>query len=91
METLDLRTCLSSSRAIELLSEVVDDVLGPEETFEAGVEIHFASIARGLFDENKSDFGAFDLGDTCSDDVVRGILEIDENEHEYDEYERNYR
>jgi hypothetical protein len=71
----------------QLLSEIVDDVLCPEETFEAGVEMHFATIAHGLFSENKSDFGAFDLDDTGSDDVVRGIWEIDENEYEYDEDE----
>ena len=34
IETLDLRTCLSGSRSIELLSEIVVDVLGPEEIYD---------------------------------------------------------
>ncbi|KAH9172621.1 hypothetical protein EDB89DRAFT_2165513 [Lactarius sanguifluus] len=34
LETLDLRTCLATSRAIELLDEIVVDVLGPEKTVE---------------------------------------------------------
>jgi hypothetical protein len=32
LETLDLRTCLTTSRAVELLSEIVIEVLPPEET-----------------------------------------------------------
>src|SRR6266702_2568244 len=34
LETLDLRTCSATSRAVELLNEIVVDVLGPVETLE---------------------------------------------------------
>ncbi|KAH9174521.1 hypothetical protein EDB89DRAFT_1951351 [Lactarius sanguifluus] len=55
LETLDLRKCLATSRVIELLSEIVVDVLGPEETFETGSQIRSESVARGLYLEDESD------------------------------------
>ena len=40
LEMLDLRTCLSDNPgAVQLLSEIVVDVLGPEETFDARAQI----------------------------------------------------
>ncbi|KAH9058299.1 hypothetical protein EDB87DRAFT_1626864 [Lactarius vividus] len=39
LEILDLRACLATSRAVELLSEIVDDVLGPEETVESKEQV----------------------------------------------------
>ncbi|KAH9059896.1 hypothetical protein EDB87DRAFT_1577273 [Lactarius vividus] len=38
LETLDLRTCLMTSRAIELLRKIVVDVLGPETSHEKRVQ-----------------------------------------------------
>ncbi|KAH9058298.1 hypothetical protein EDB87DRAFT_1685470 [Lactarius vividus] len=54
LETLDLRLCLATSRAVELLSEIVVDVLCPEETVES--EEKMISIS-GIFvgDESDSD------------------------------------
>ncbi|KAH8985466.1 hypothetical protein EDB86DRAFT_2336845 [Lactarius hatsudake] len=78
LETLDLRKCLATSRAIELLSEIVVDVLGPAETFETGSQIRSESVARGIcldddgdensvVDEDNEEDGA----DTGSDDEVQ--------------------
>jgi hypothetical protein len=38
LETLDLHTCLATSRTVELLGEIVVDVLGPEETLKKTVQ-----------------------------------------------------
>jgi hypothetical protein len=92
LETLDLRTCLSSSRVIELLSEIVVDVLGPEETLKTGAKILSASIAREICLEDSSGTEDYDEDepDTGSDDVVRDIWEIDDDECEYKEDEHEY-
>ncbi|KAH8994106.1 hypothetical protein EDB86DRAFT_1283301 [Lactarius hatsudake] len=57
LETLDLRTCSATSRAIELLSEIVVDVLGPDESLEnmARMSSIWDSVARGLFVEDDAD------------------------------------
>ncbi|KAH9174524.1 hypothetical protein EDB89DRAFT_548562 [Lactarius sanguifluus] len=55
LETLDLRKCRVTSRAIELLSEIVVDVLGPEETFETGSQLLSESVARGTYLDDDSD------------------------------------
>ncbi|KAH9046757.1 hypothetical protein EDB84DRAFT_1625223 [Lactarius hengduanensis] len=77
LDTLDLRKCLATSRAIELLSEVVVDVLGPEETFKTSSQIRSESVARGLYLEDESDDSSGveedydeDSADTGSDDGV---------------------
>jgi hypothetical protein len=51
LETLDLRTCLATSRAVELLGEIVVDVLGPEETLEQKAQdvSKWESVPRGYF------------------------------------------
>ncbi len=59
LETLDLSTCLASSRAVQLLREIVADVWGPSERYEKSAQA--LSIwhphARGLFvrDEDSDD------------------------------------
>ncbi|KAH9021722.1 hypothetical protein EDB85DRAFT_2278349 [Lactarius pseudohatsudake] len=57
LETLDLRTCLATSRAIELLGEIVVDVLGPEnlKTVEERARTSSSVVARGLFVEDDLD------------------------------------
>ncbi|KAH9009852.1 hypothetical protein EDB83DRAFT_2531056 [Lactarius deliciosus] len=77
LETLDLRKCLATSRVIELLSEVVVDVLGPEDVFKTGSQIRSESVARGLYLEDESDDSSGveedyeeDGADTGSDDGV---------------------
>ena len=68
LETLDLRTCVATSRAVELLSEIVVDVPGPDETRkELARRIStWDTAARGLFveDDNSGleDFDEDDLG-----------------------------
>ncbi|KAH8989733.1 hypothetical protein EDB92DRAFT_840694 [Lactarius akahatsu] len=78
LETLDLRKCLATSRAIELLSEIVVDVLGPEETLKTGSQIRSESYARGIYleDESNDNSGVEedydsdeDSADTGSDDA----------------------
>ena len=51
LETLDLRTCVATSRAVELLSEIVVEVLGPEEALQDKVEMisMLDSAALGVF------------------------------------------
>ena len=95
LETLDLRTCLSGSRAIELLSDIVVDVLGPEETSKTGAQI-LASFPRDLYLEDSSEIEDYledisvtenydeDEPDTGSNDVVRDIWEIDDGAYEYE-------
>ena len=92
LETLDLRTCLSSSRAIELLSKIVVDVLGPEETLKTGAQILSASIARDLYLEDSSvtEDDDEDEPDSGSDDVERDFWDIDDEEYEYKEDENEY-
>ncbi|KAH8989734.1 hypothetical protein EDB92DRAFT_840740 [Lactarius akahatsu] len=79
LETLDLRKCLATSHAIELLSEIVVDVLGPAETFETDSQIRSESYARGIClsddeDENsvvdEDNASEEDSADTGSDDEV---------------------
>ncbi|KAI9453530.1 hypothetical protein BJY52DRAFT_1418216 [Lactarius psammicola] len=55
LETLDLRKCLATSRAVELLSEIAVNVLGPEDTPETEAQVLSESVARGLNLEDLSD------------------------------------
>ena len=91
LETLDLRTCLATSRAVELLSEIVVDVLGPEETLKTRAQMLSMSVSHCIFAENESDVEDYDEDDpgTSSDDEVRDNWEIDD-EYEYDEDEADY-
>ncbi len=83
LETLDLRTCLATSHAVELLSEIMVDVLGPEETLETGSQMLSVSVACGLYLEDESDDSSGvedydeDDPDTGSDDEVRDTWGID--------------
>ncbi|KAH9065113.1 hypothetical protein EDB83DRAFT_2599555 [Lactarius deliciosus] len=75
LETLDLRKCLATGHAIELLSEIVVDVLGPEKTYETGSDMlsearaNLLYIRRRVFwrsDDVERDTWGMD-GDTSSD------------------------
>ena len=80
LETLDLRTCISSHRALEILGEIVVDVLRPDETFETGAQILSASTARGLNHGGTSVIEGHDPLDTDSDDVARENREMNDSE-----------
>ena len=56
LETLDLRTCIATRRVVELLSEIVTEVLGPEGSLEevAQTRSRWNSTARGPFVEDDS-------------------------------------
>jgi hypothetical protein len=56
LEILDLRTCFTTRRVVELLSEIVTEVLGPENFLEetGWVRTGWDSPARGLFAEKDS-------------------------------------
>ncbi|KAH9023090.1 hypothetical protein EDB85DRAFT_2293007 [Lactarius pseudohatsudake] len=73
LETLDLRKCLASSRAIGLLSEVVVDVLCPEETFETGSQMCSESVARGISFDGDSDDGSGVEEDYNEDSADAGV------------------
>src|SRR6266404_5656965 len=55
LETLDLSTCLASSRAVQLLRDIVVDVWGPSERYEKSAEADsvWDPHARGLFVRNE--------------------------------------
>ncbi|KAH9037668.1 hypothetical protein EDB85DRAFT_592404 [Lactarius pseudohatsudake] len=55
LETLDLRKCLATGHAIELLSEIVIDVLEPEEVYETWSDMHSESRVRRLNIEDERD------------------------------------
>ncbi|KAH9172165.1 hypothetical protein EDB89DRAFT_1906442 [Lactarius sanguifluus] len=80
LETLDLRKCLATGHAIELLSEIVVDVLGPEKTYETGSDMFSEASARLLYLEDEysgvEDYDEDDA-DTGSDDEVRDAWGID--------------
>ena len=54
LEMLNLRNCIATSRTAELLSEIVVDVLGPDERYEESARIlsKWDSSARGHFAED---------------------------------------
>ncbi|KAH9030010.1 hypothetical protein EDB84DRAFT_220671 [Lactarius hengduanensis] len=81
LETLDLHTCLATSRAIELLSEIVVDVLGPEnwKTVEERARTSSSVVARGLFVED-------DLDSSRADEDVD---EDEDYDFDYDQFVDN--
>ena len=95
LETLELCKCLATSRAVELLSEIVADVLGPEKAFETKAQMRsmWDSAGPGLFveddDSGAEDYDEDDL-DIGIDDEVWDNWETDDDEDEYDEDEADY-
>ncbi|KAI9453537.1 hypothetical protein BJY52DRAFT_1418220 [Lactarius psammicola] len=85
LETLDLRACHATNRVVELLSEIVVDVLSPEETPETRAQMLSMkdSAARGLFVEDDSsgieDYDEDDP-DADSDDMEWENWGIDDDE-----------
>ena len=72
LETLDLSTCFATSRAVELLSEIVVDVLGPIECRKdlAQRVSNWDSVARGFFvEDSKSGLEDFDEDDLVDEDT----------------------
>jgi hypothetical protein len=91
LETLDLRRCLATRRAVELLSEIVTEVLGPEGSLEETAKTRstrWDPTARGLFVEDDSsgveDY-AEDNTDSGNDDEVETDNEWDNNSPEWDD------
>ncbi|KAH9161210.1 hypothetical protein EDB89DRAFT_755259 [Lactarius sanguifluus] len=78
LETLDLRRCLVTSHAIELLSEIVVDVLGPEKIYKTRSRMVSECRLRGFSTRDESDDNSAvedydeDSGDSGSDDEVWG-------------------
>jgi F-box-like len=79
IETLDLRSCIATDRAIQLLAEIVVDVQGPADTLKTGGPPAFFDWDGGyLYDEDDE-----------------GSEEVSEDEEEwgypdYDEYDDDY-
>jgi hypothetical protein len=73
LETLNLRTCTATSRAVELLREIVVQVLGPDKTLETRAQTGFTwnSAGRGLFVAD-DDSGSEDYEDYGEDDPDAG-------------------
>lgn len=95
LEALDLRTtCLATSRAVELLSEIVVEVLGPEgNPQEKGTNVGPCSSWPQLFVEDDSLMGSGvedhdeDDPDTGRDDAVWDNEDEDETDYWYTEEE----
>ena len=70
LETLDLRTCFATRRAVELLSEIVTEVLGPEGFFKEAAQRRskWDYTARGHFVANDSSGEDTDSGDDDESD-----------------------
>ncbi|KAI9455927.1 hypothetical protein BJY52DRAFT_615793 [Lactarius psammicola] len=75
LETLGLHRCIATSRAVELLSEIVVDVLGAEETLDASEQAvsEWDSGARGVFVEDDS--SEVEDYDEDNADTFHGLLE----------------
>ena len=95
LETLDLRTCFATGRAVELLSEIVVEVLGPDDPH-AQVGFAWDSATRGLFvGDDSSEFEGYDESDpgTGSDDEVAGNdwgIDVDGEYYAYDDGEDDH-
>ncbi|KAH9007229.1 hypothetical protein EDB86DRAFT_3097703 [Lactarius hatsudake] len=95
LETLDLRKCLATGHAIELLSEIVVDVLGPEKTYETGSDMLFEARANIIYFEDEysgvEDYDEDDA-DIGSDDEERDTwgMDGDTNSDIYGEGEAVY-
>ena len=70
LETLDLHTCAATSRAVDLLSQIVVDVSGPEKTLDESEEMisKWDSAARGPIMEYASSEYDFGYGDLDNDE-----------------------
>jgi hypothetical protein len=90
LETLDLHTCVATSRAVDLLSQIVVDVLGPEKTVDEREEMIYMwhSAARGLIEygyASSENDRERDYDNPDSDEEVRANVDSDakiwDNEH----------
>ncbi|KAH9170628.1 hypothetical protein EDB89DRAFT_1276469 [Lactarius sanguifluus] len=94
LETLDLRKCLVTSRAAELLSAIAVDVLPPEKVFEMGSQVLSESVTRRHHLEDDDDSGVEDRdednSDTGSDDEERDTWGMGGNFHGYSDGETVY-
>ncbi len=90
LETLDLHTCITTSRAVKLLSEVVVDVLDPEKTLETREQP--VSMWDVLIEDDSSGVEDYheDDPDTGSDDEIWDNWESDGDGDGYDEDETDY-
>jgi len=82
LETLDLRACIATDRAVQLLAEIVVDVQGPSEaitTFDPA----FIDWSREEVGSDDSDEGGYYDTDEYDDDE-------DEIESEYGQYSDDY-
>ena len=72
LETLDLHTCAATSRAVDLLSQIVVDVSGPEKTLDESEEMisKWDSAARGPIMEYASSEYDFGYGDLDNDEEM---------------------
>ena len=80
LETLDLHTCAATRRAVDLLSQIVIDISGPEKTLDESEEMisEWDSAARGFIMEYASSEYDFDNRDPDSDEE-RVQMDADED------------
>ncbi|KAN0127931.1 hypothetical protein V8E53_014279 [Lactarius tabidus] len=95
LEALDLHACFATSRAVELLSEIVVDVLCPVQTLKTRAHMIpiWGEAAHGNFiedDSSASGIDDYDEDDSGSDDEAWDNWDIDDDEDEVDEDEMNY-
>ena len=88
LDVLDLRTCIGTERAIQLLSETVGDVQGPAESL---------TVGRSAFFNWERRLGPSDEEERTDDDEYddgpgpwygpEGDFEIEEDEDEFDDFD----
>ena len=86
LETLDLRRCFATRRAVKLLSEIVSEVLGPEGSFKekAQARSRWDPTARGLFVGNDSSGEDVDDTDSGSDGEMQVVEETDDGSNDWE-------
>ncbi|KAI0299845.1 hypothetical protein BC826DRAFT_993688 [Russula brevipes] len=82
LETLDLRACIATDRAVQLLAEIVADVQGPSEAIST-FDPAFIDWSREEVGSDDSDEGGYYDTDEYDDDE-------DEVESEYGQYSDDY-
>jgi hypothetical protein len=88
LEILDLHACVATTRAVDLLSEIVVDVLGPEKTLVETEEMFstWHSAARGLIVETvyaNSDYDYYDDSPWPDGDEIWDNEDTDEDNYDW--------
>ncbi|KAF8257863.1 hypothetical protein EI94DRAFT_1756479 [Lactarius quietus] len=91
LETLDVHACFATNRAVDLLSEIVVDVVGPVQTLKLRPQMVsvWDDAARGIFDDDESSASgieAYDEDDPGSDDEEWDHWHVDDEDEDEADY-----